>query len=196
VSQPSIRSFVAVLLDEPTRTAVSALIDHLRPLSRAVGWVPAQNLHLTLKFLGNQSPERLEEVTEALRAAAAGQPPFTVTFHGVGAFPGIERPRILWVGLAHGAVEARTLQERVEQALEQRGVPREGRPWHPHLTVGRVFDDRRWRREASPSLRTALAQAAAREFGSLTVTHIALMRSDLSPAGARYSELCSLPLGA
>jgi 2'-5' RNA ligase len=182
-----IRSFVALLLDDGVREAVATVVERLRPLCSAVAWVPARNLHLTLQFLGDQSEERLEEAEAALAEAAAASAPVEVTYHGIGAFPGLERPRILWVGLAEGALETRRLQARVADALAARGFPREERPWHPHLTIGRVHDERRWRREAGPPLRAALMQAAGTTFGSQRVAEVALMGSDLSPTGARYT---------
>jgi 2'-5' RNA ligase len=157
--------------------------------------VPSQNLHLTLQFLGNQSEDRLAEAVGALEEAAGRSGPVDVTLHGVGAFPGLERPRILWIGLAHGALETRALQARVSDALAARGFPREERAWHPHLTIGRVFDERRWRREADPAVRSALAQVATTSFGTLRITEVALMRSDLSPKGARYTVRHAVSLG-
>jgi 2'-5' RNA ligase len=188
------RAFVALLLDEAIRASVGAEIERLRPLSRAVAWVPAANLHLTLRFLGEQSDEQLGEVEAALVEAAAVTAPFALTLHGIGAFPGLERPRILWVGIADGALPAHAVQARVEAALERRGIPRERQAWHPHLTIGRVFDERAWRRDTGLPLRQALAAAARQTFGTLAVSHIALMRSDLSPQGARYRELASAEL--
>lgn len=182
-----IRAFVAVVPGDALREAIAATIERLRPLGSAVAWVPPPNLHVTLQFLGSQSEERLAEAEAALADAAARSAPVDVTFHGVGAFPGLERPRILWIGLAQGALEVRALQARVADALAARGFPKEERPWHPHLTIGRVPDERRWRREAGPPLRRALAQAATTTFGTLRVAEVALMRSDLSPAGARYT---------
>jgi 2'-5' RNA ligase len=188
------RAFIAVCLDEPTRAAVAAEIERLRPLSRAVAWVPSQNLHLTLKFLGDQSDERLAEARLGVEEVAGGRAPFVLALHGLGAFPGMDRPRILWVGVAEGALAIRGLQSEVEVALERRQFTPEGRPWHPHLTVGRVFDPRRWRRDTSPALRESIARAAAMRFGTLEVSRVVLMRSDLSPSGARYSELHSVGL--
>ena len=173
---------------------MGAEIERLRPLSRAVAWVPAANLHVTLKFLGERSDEQLAEVEAALVEVAAVTAPFALALHGLGAFPGLERPRILWVGIAEGALSAREVQARLEAALERRGIPRERQAWHPHLTIGRVFDERAWRREAGLPLRQALAAAARRSFGTLAVSHLALMRSDLSPQGARYRELASAEL--
>ena len=191
-----IRAFVAVVLDEGVRSAVAATVERLRPLGSAVAWVPPRNLHVTLHFLGDQSEERLADAEAALADAAAGSAPLDVTFHGIGAFPGLERPRILWVGLAHGALEVRRLQARVTDALAVRGFGKEERAWHPHLTIGRVHDERRWRRETGPPLRSALAQAATTTFGTQRVAEVALMRSELSPAGARYTVRRALSLGA
>ncbi len=192
------RAFVALLLDDATRAAVAAQIDHLRAVERASGravaWVPAQNLHLTLKFLGEQPEPRLAAVQEALAAVARTARPFAVTLQGLGAFPGLERPRVLWIGLAEGGADARALQERVEVALAPCGLEPDGRPWHPHLTIGRVFDERRWRRDAGPPLREAIMAAGTRGFGRVAVERMVLVRSDLSPSGARYSELASLSL--
>jgi RNA 2',3'-cyclic 3'-phosphodiesterase len=182
-----IRSFVAIRLDERLREAIVGAIEPLRPLGSAVAWVPARNLHLTLQFLGGQTEERLTEAEAGLAEAAAASAPVDVTFHGIGGFPGLERPRILWVGLAQGALSLRDVQARVAEALAVRGFPRADRPWHPHLTIGRIHDDRRWRREAGPALRNALARTAATSFGTIRVSEVALMRSDLSPAGAHYT---------
>jgi RNA 2',3'-cyclic 3'-phosphodiesterase len=196
MARSTTRSFVALVLDAPTRAAVDAEIERLRPLSRAVAWVPAPNLHLTLKFLGEQSDAALALAAEALDAAGAATAPFAVTLFGLGAFPGMERPRIFWVGVAEGGLEIRALQSRLEDGLERRGFARESRPWHPHLTIGRVFDPRRWGRDTSPALRAAIARAATTGFGAVPLTRVVLMRSDLSASGARYRELHSAPLSA
>ena len=154
------RAFVALLLDEAVRAAVAAEIERLRARCRAIAWVPADNLHITLKFLGEQSDGRLGEVQDALAAAVATLRPFRLGLHGLGAFPGLERPRILWVGVSEGALPAREVQARVAAALARRGFAGDSRPWHPHLTIGRVFDERRRRREEGLPLGEAIAPAA------------------------------------
>jgi 2'-5' RNA ligase len=192
------RAFVAIHLTEAVRQAVTAEVERLRQLSPpskpVVAWVPAPNLHVTLHFLGEQPEERLREAEAALEEAVAGVPPFEIALHGLGAFPGLERPRILWVGVAGGAMEARGLQARVASALGARGFPPDDRPWHPHLTIGRVFDERRWRRDGRPVLAEQIRRLGSTAFGSVPVGGIALMRSDLHPSGARYSELRGFPL--
>lgn len=190
-----IRSFAAILLSEDVRAAVASAVEPLRSLSRAVAWVPAGNLHFTLRFLGNQDQEGLARAVEALDEAAGATPPFALALHGVGGFPGLERPRILWVGAAAGALEIRALQGRLEDALDRRGFGREDRPWHPHVTVGRVFDNRRWQQDRGLELRGGMAGLATRGFGAFPVSRIFLMRSDLLPGGARYRELAQIALG-
>ena len=188
------RAFVAVLLDEQTRRAVAAQIDRLRPLSRVVAWVPPHNLHLTLRFLGDQTEEQLAEVVPALEEAASGVPTFTLSLKGLGAFPSLDRPRTLWVGVSGGVRDVQRLQARVAEALERRGVPIEARAWQAHVTIGRITDDNRGRREGMPELRSAVMRGAAASFGAMLVASIALMRSDLYASGARYTGIASVPL--
>jgi len=190
------RAFVAVLLDGETRRIVAAQIDRLRPLSKAVAWVPPHNLHLTLRFLGDQTEEQLAEVVPALEEAASGVPIFTLTLKGLGAFPGLDHPRTLWVGVSEGVQEVQRLQARVAEALERRGIPIEARAWQAHVTIGRITDERRWRREGMPELRSALMRGASMPFGSISVASIALMRSDLYTSGARYTGIASVPLSS
>lgn len=190
------RAFVAVLLDEQTRRSVSAQIDRLRPLSKAVAWVPSHNLHVTLRFLGDQTEEQLAEVVPALEEAASGVPTFTLSLKGLGAFPGLDQPRTLWVGVSEGVQEVQRLQARVAEALESRGVSIEARAWQAHVTIGRVTDEKRWRREGMRELSSAVMRGATVPFGSMPVASIALMRSDLYTSGARYTGIASVPLSS
>jgi 2'-5' RNA ligase len=183
-----VRAFVALLLNEEVRTLVAREIARLRPLGRSVSWVVPQNLHLTLKFLGGRNPEELDLVRQGLAEAVEGVAPFTLSFHGLGAFPGLARPRVFWVGVIAGAEHAKMLHSQVETALARCAIPPDERPFSPHLTIGRA---------RMPSGLGALQQAITgegqKEFGSLSVNALSLMRSDLSPAGARYTELAAFP---
>ena len=190
------RAFVAVLLDEQTRRAVSAQIERLRPLTKAVAWVPPPNLHLTLRFLGDQSEEQLVDVVPAIEEAASGVPAFRLRLKGLGAYPGLDHPRTLWVGVSEGVQDVQRLQARVAEALERRGVPIEARAWQAHVTIGRVTDQKRGRREGMPELRSAVIRGATAPFGSMPVASIALMRSDLFTSGARYTGIASAPLAS
>jgi len=137
-----IRSFIAIHLDEAVRKAVESEVERLKPLARSVSWVPAQNLHLTLKFLGELQPEALETVKEGLIEGVPEAEPFTLAFHGLGAFPGLARPRVIWVGVARGGRECQALQAHVDAALARRGFPKEARPYTPHLTIARKVSRR------------------------------------------------------
>ena len=190
------RAFVAVPLDDPTKRAVSAQIERLRRLSKAVAWVPPRNLHLTLRFLGDQTEEQLAEVLPALEEAASGIPSFTLGFKGLGAFPTLDRPRTLWVGVSDGAAEVQRLQARVAASLERRGMPIEARAWLAHLTIGRVTDGKRGSREGMPELRSAMMRRATASFGKMPVASMALMRSDLYSSGARYTSIALVALSS
>jgi 2'-5' RNA ligase len=152
--------------------------------------VAVENLHITLKFLGGVDGERIAALVESLRAAVDGQRAFPLEIVGLGAFPSAMRPRVLWAGVADGLEPLTTVAGRVEAAMAAQGFPPEERGFSPHVTLGRVREPRR-----APALTEALAAGATRPFGRVAVEAIALMRSDLSPRGARYSELASLPLG-
>jgi 2'-5' RNA ligase len=147
-----------------------------------VAWTAVDNLHITLKFLGGVEDTRLPDVTAAL-AQAVSVPAFDVPVRGLGAFPTPSRPRVLWAGTA-AAPAFGALAAAVDRALGSVGFPAEDRSFTPHVTLGRVRDGRR-----DPGLAGALAAAAAEPFGVLRVARVSLMRSDLSPRGARYTEL-------
>lgn len=185
-----VRAFVAILLNEEVRALVAEEIARLQPLERSVRWVLPQHLHLTLKFLGERTPEELDLVQDGLAEAVRGVTPFTLTFHGLGAFPGLARPRVFWVGVAVGVQDAKMLHARLETALARRTIPPEERPFSPHLTIGRARMP-----SGLSGLQQAIARQAQKGFGDLSVSSISLMRSDLSPAGARHTELKAFPFG-
>ena len=153
-----------------------------------MAWVPPDNVHLTLKFLGGVETARLGDVEGALGAAAAGHRAFDLEVHGLGAFPTRTRPRVLWAGVSAGGAEAGALAASVDGALAALGFARDGRAFAAHVTLGRV-------REPRANLRLGAALDTAEAFGRQRVARVSLMRSELSPKGARYTELASVPLG-
>ena len=183
----TIRTFVAVLLPDEIRHRVAHEVDALRRHASGVAWVATENLHITVKFLGRVDEARLADVAAALQRAAT-VPSFEVDIRGLGAFPTAGRPRVLWAG-APGSAAFTRLAEGIDQALVALGFPPEGRGFTPHVTLGRVREPRR-----DIALTEALEAAAARPFGALRVERVSLMRSDLSPRGARYTELAAVPL--
>ncbi|MBI4729926.1 MAG: RNA 2',3'-cyclic phosphodiesterase [Acidobacteria bacterium] len=156
----------------------------LRPLARGARWVPAANLHLTLKFIGEVPDQRLGEVSAAVSGAVAGEDVFGTCLEGVGVFPSERRARVLWVGLADAAGLLARLAGRIEAALEALGVPRERRRFVPHLTVARM----------SPS---AVMLPAGLELApcAFDVDRVRLFRSRLGRPAPRYETLAELALG-
>ena len=144
------------------------------------------NLHVTLKFLGQIEETRVGAVAEALASVAARTPAFALDVRGLGAFPTPSRPRTLWVGL-EPAAPLTALAREVDSALAALGFARESRSFAAHVTLGRVRESRR-----NPALAAALARAT--HCGRLTVSRVSLMRSELHPHGARYTELAGVVL--
>jgi 2'-5' RNA ligase len=176
-----------VLLPDELRQRLATATERLRPHAADVTWVTPANLHVTLKFLGQVAESRVAVLTDALRAAVAGQRAFDVAVRGLGAFPSPTRPRVLWAGLEDATGGLTALGERVDACCGGLGFPRETRAFAAHVTLGRVREPRR-----QPALGEALARPA--DFGRLRVECVSLMRSELSPRGARYSELAAAPL--
>jgi 2'-5' RNA ligase len=169
------RCFVAIEPPEEVRAALVRAQDALRSADADVKWVERENLHLTLKFVGELAdPAPLEAALRTLR-----HPPLRLRFEGLGLFP-----RVVWAGCSGGA---ESLAEAVERAS---GLPREDRPFTAHLTLGRVKSRRNER-----ALRKAVEAFRATSFGAADVAKVALIRSTLTPRGPVYETLREFPLG-
>ena len=142
MSDGAVRSFVAVLLPDRMRAGLAAVSAKLRGQTRGLAWVRADNLHITLRFLGEMEPVQLEHVRAAVADAAATVAPFTVGLGGLGGFPSGRAPRVLWASVATGAERLVALHAALEGALVARGIPGESRPFHPHVTLARARDPR------------------------------------------------------
>ena len=187
MSETSLRCFVAVLLPEQVRASLSAVCAELRGRTRGLSWVKADNLHLTLRFLGEVELAMLGYVRDAVTEAADAVSPFTLRLDGLGGFPPGRTPRVLWAGVSTGSDEMRALHGALETALAARGIPRESRPFHPHITLARARDPR-----GAGGLAGALG--AGPPFGEIRVAALHLMRSELDPRGARHTVLVDAPL--
>ena len=179
-----IRCFVAVEISQETRQAVAVVLEELGPLGRDVRWVKPENLHLTLKFLGNVEEERISPVLRALEGAARETPAFYLGFRGLGAFPSLRRPRVLWIGVDQGSEGLTHLAQRVDSAMGTLGITREDRPFSPHLTLGR-----RQSGLASPEIERALRERGDLRFPAVMVESVTLFRSILGPGGPEYRRL-------
>ncbi len=182
-----IRSFVAVDLDAPVQAALRRLLAQFAALKCDVRWVRAAGLHVTLKFLGWVDAARLDAVHTALAAAIAGQPALVVRARGLGAFPTLRRPRVLWVGLEAEGLAG--LAARVEEATTGLGFEPENRAFTPHITLGRVNGMRGWSR-----VEEVFKAHLSDDFGECIVDAVTMYRSTLRPDGAVYTPLWTIPL--
>ena len=185
------RTFVAIELPAECRARLQDVIDTLRVAARGVRWVKGESAHLTLKFIGELPERDLPAAEAALRSAASGSAPFSCRLRGISGFPARGRPRVIH-SAAQGADEALVgLAAAVEAALESAlAIPREDRPFKPHVTLGRVKD-----RRACPPVEQIASLVPGADFGEVRVTEIVLIKSDLTPAGAIYTPLARIPLG-
>lgn len=134
-----IRTFIAVEMSPSVKGRAGDLIDRLRVAPAEVNWVRPEQMHLTLKFLGDVPDTETPEICRVVADVAAAFEPFELTCRGVGAFPNLREPRTLWIGIEDGDEELRALQAAIDDALKARlGYGKETRGFHPHLTVGRV----------------------------------------------------------
>ncbi len=188
---PGYRSFVCIELPEEIKKKLAELQSRLRPLAKgSVSWPKPEGLHLTLKFLGDVDPGRLDAAADALLAGCAESHGFHVSLRGTGGFPDLRAPRVLWAGLSEPSGELKKLQLRMEQAFLANGFAAEERPFSPHLTIARV---------KAPREVAALArqwQDTVLEDLCFSVQEVVLMRSDLRPEGAAYTPLRRARLAA
>jgi RNA 2',3'-cyclic 3'-phosphodiesterase len=184
-----VRLFVALEIPSAVRDNLAALINELRmadgsPSKNNPRWVRAENLHVTLKFIGNVDTGELEAIRGALgEVAAAGA--VELHFRGVGFFPNERRPRVLWAGIV-ASPNLAPLAAGIDARLEKLGIARETREFAPHLTLAR-FDPP----GISQRLRATAQENAARDFGTLRTRNFHLFESMTRPTGAEYTRLSS-----
>ena len=175
------RLFVAVHLPGEIRERLATVQDRLRRAQADVSWVKPGNLHITLKFLGETEPTRLDRIRPALADGAQNVAAFAAEVAGVGTFGG-RIPRVVWVGVRDGAEPLAALAGAVEDALAGVGFPRERRGFTAHFTLGRVRSPRN-----IEALLDALRAEPADGFGMARVDQVSLMESVLDPAGSIYT---------
>lgn len=188
----AIRTFVAISLPDPIHERLDEIIIRLKKAGvSGVRWVPAQNIHLTLKFLGDVSPANLDLLEKILQPEISRHHPFEITIGGLGAFPNLRRPRVIWVGVkTPPALE--NIRHAIEAETQRLGYAAEERPFSPHLTLGRISHN------ASPQeiqqIASVLSVQTAQQLGTIRVKNVQLFRSDLRPGGSVYTSLFSFPL--
>jgi RNA 2',3'-cyclic 3'-phosphodiesterase len=186
------RTFIAVPLADEIHRKLAALIQRLKePGNRAVRWVAPENIHLTLKFLGEVAGDKVRDITQALEELAGECHPFDICIQHTGAFPNLKRPRVFWVGISQYE-ELKNIQGLVEKKMEKLGFEGENRSFSPHLTLGRVND------AASHSDLDRVIEKTTREqavdLGSVHVEEMHLFKSELTPRGSIYTTLFTVHL--
>ena len=196
-----LRTFIAVEIPPQIQKQIQ---QETEPLRKAIGsslvrWVPAQNIHLTLKFLGDVSPASVDILTQMLRTEADSCPAFDMHISGLGSFPSLRRPRVLFIGIqapapkrASGLCELEALNRSIESACARLGYESEGRDFHPHLTLGRVKQDATALDQQK--IRRALEEQKIDSLGTARVNSVHLYKSDLKPTGSVYTQIYSAPL--
>jgi 2'-5' RNA ligase len=184
-----IRSFIAIELPDPAKDALRGVGERLRhkvPYD-SVRWTRVSGIHLTLKFLGDVAEADLPKIKAALTDVGQRHGPFRFTIGGVGCFPDVKRPRVVWVGVEEETGRLAALQRDVERSLAPLGFKPEQRAFHPHLTLGRTKRNVGSRDQGR--LGEVIATAGVGELSQVQVTSLVLMRSDLRPDGAVYTPL-------
>jgi RNA 2',3'-cyclic 3'-phosphodiesterase len=177
-----VRLFVALEIPSTVRENLAALIENLRSISRDPKWVRPENLHVTLKFLGEVPDARVGTIREALGEILSEQS-VTLKFRGVGFFPNEKHPRVFWAGIQASPNLAR-LAGGIEAAMEKCGIAREERAFSPHLTLARIES-----RRLPDKLLAGIAENMQRDFGTLQTNELHLIQSKLKPSGAEYTTL-------
>jgi len=192
----ALRAFIAIELPGSARTALASMVASLPESSgRAVRWLRPGGIHLTLRFLGNISEERVPELASSLAEAASRTAPFQLALGEPGGFPSVRAARVLWLGLTGELSRLRLLHSRLEGSLSNLGFPPEKRPFSPHLTLGR----------ARPGARPYDLRRVGEELGRIppwgaggiiSVEFVTLFQSHLGQSGATYEARALKPLGA
>jgi 2'-5' RNA ligase len=182
-----IRTFIAIELADSVRQKIGALQDELKRDREKISWTKAENIHLTLKFLGDTDEAKIDDIADVITKSVGELSRFKLRVTGLGAFPNFRRPRVLWVGMPNPPISLIEIAENIDQQLGEIGFQTEDRKYSPHLTVARV----------KAALSEQFTQKLkSREFdgGEFEVTEVLLIKSDLHARGAVYTPLRKIAL--
>ena len=178
------RLFVAIEIPSEIRNALAAFLKELCGIAPQPKWVRAENLHVTLKFLGETDPSKLGAIERALAAIRSPQP-VSLEFRGLGFFPNERKPRVFWIGMEASA-NLKTLVDEIDHTAHKLGFPLEDRPFTPHLTLARFNPP-----GLPPKLASAAMEHSTRSFGPLVARDFHLIESKLKSTGAEYTTVQS-----
>jgi RNA 2',3'-cyclic 3'-phosphodiesterase len=193
------RIFIGIDLDPGIRGKIARFLEGVRGFSPDAHWVRPESLHVTLKFIGEQKLEQVATITDRLRSVEATA--IEIHFGACGFFPTAKAARVFWIGIQAGPALA-DLATKIDAAVTELGIPREERPYRPHLTLARgggASGTPKWRKGDGPTstfavLEKRLAAMTELDFGTMTAREFFLYQSQLSPGGSKYTKLESFPL--
>ena len=184
MTERKVRTFVAAVLSDEVKAKLREVIESLKEIDADVKYVRPDIAHLTLRFLGYVNELRLEDIKAVLRTTLQGIRPFGVSFSRIGAFPGVNAPRVVWIGVDQGREMLHRIWKELSENLSGIGIEKEERQYRCHLTVGRVKSGR-----GRDKLVSWLKSNADLEVGSMELSEIVLMESILKKEGPEYSPL-------
>jgi 2'-5' RNA ligase len=182
-----LRCFIAIQIPDSIRREIRDLLNILKKYDADIKWVVPENIHLTLKFLGNTAEGLLPRIAESLRTVASSFEPFYITIYGTGLFPDKKFPKVIWIGIEHSEMLMK-LYGNIDQTMSLIGYQKEGREFQPHLTLGRIKA-----RKGIIHIVNELDTVQKKDFGTFQVDMIKLMKSELNPKGAQYTSLYDIP---
>jgi 2'-5' RNA ligase len=185
-----LRSFLAIELPKAILHKIEEVQEDLKSSHADVRWASPEKIHLTLKFFGNIGESRIEPIVKSIEGPIRTTSPFSLTIRGMGAFPHLKNPRVIWVGLVDGNGMLAPFQRQLEIQFEKIGFQAEDRPFHPHLTLGRMKSSR-----GKEELVWRIEKHGEEEFGDFQVERMLLFKSDLRPTGPIYTPLKEMKLG-
>ncbi len=185
----TVRAFIAIELKVETIAFIQKFQDGLRSYGLNARWLRPENIHLTLKFLGDINNEDVKKAGDALIIAGRENAAIPLRTKGIGVFPGVKRPRIIWAGIAGQTKELLNLQKMLDEKLQTLGFPKEKRPFKGHLTIARIK-----KKIDAKRLIDAMKEFSGFESKTFMVDEVVLFKSELKPSGAVYTKLMSAAL--
>lgn len=183
-SEFDMRTFIAIEIPAEIKKEMAKVQDELKRSGADAGWTRPEGIHLTLKFLGEVPETKIEEIKNALVRAAEATSRFRLKIAGAGAFPNPKNPRVVWLGVSGDIDNLSALQGSVEESMTAMGFDREERAFSPHLTLARIKYLR-----PRYSWQTAIDGIKDIRLAEFDVDHVSLVKSDIKPSGAVYTEI-------
>ena len=185
-----VRSFLAIELPRMILKRIEEVQGDLKSSHADVRWVSPEKIHLTLKFFGSIDESRIDPIVKSIEGPAQTSSPFSLAVRGMGAFPHLKNPRVIWVGMVDEKEALISFQKALEKEFGKIGFEPEDRPFHPHLTLGRMKSNR-----GREELIGRMEKYREEQFGDFQVEKVVLFRSDLKFSGPVYTPLKELRLG-